>query len=472
MAIRSSPHPSHGGTSADPQGLLPGSIPTAVTYDDAQLEDTTADEEEAEVPMASLVNPPEEQAAKAGPRGTHALASCPTMDDVSKGSCRLSAPTQHAMTEQAGIEAAMSKAGEAPATWQNRQSTIMEKDSYDRGSVLVNKVLNHPEGYTQEETQQARLVQRAQQTGVMGSRAAADALATPGVNPYSIDQMGVDLLRRFRVKSFALISIQAISTLVIGVSVDAVLGKTNVGYAVLGVLVALTVATLLGVTTIRHKFPWNYIAECIFTIVAGCMLGCMSQPLVVAQDMYGWGMHQVEKPQLYAMAFYIFGLLILSFGSLLSDRPGRLMRCLPLALIAACLTMVLFGVVWVQTKFCPGPWLAAMMCVVFVSLVWVGLECDWLTTKLNPDEYMQPVILVWADLLVVTFVFTVAAIVCCLAFGVGGADALPLPAHAFCYCDCSHCYIYDEGRSTRASPSHDRDEENQHNAPAAAGAQG
>merc|ERR1712187_154285 len=94
-------------------------------------------------------------------------------------------------------------------------------------------------------------------------------------------------------------------------------------------------------------------------------------------------------------------------------------------------------------KFCPQSWLIYMIIIIVLSLLWVGYECDRLTKKLTVDEYMLPVILVWADVMLLISVFVLIAI--CLLAG-GGIDSV---GAGFCYCDCSGLWIHSWAASTQ-----------------------
>mmetsp|Transcript_67751 Transcript_67751/g.220550 ORF Transcript_67751/g.220550 Transcript_67751/m.220550 type:complete len:462 (+) Transcript_67751:86-1471(+) len=343
---------------------------------------------------------------------------------------------------QKAVDAIIKRVGAVPSSWRNRTTAIQEPEAYTHSSVIVREVTENPERFTAAEQKSARFMQRAWSTGIVSSRTAADAIYAPGANPYAADQLGIMMLRGFRMKSFALIIVQAICTLIVGIGVDKAVGRTHVGYYVLGGLTALLVVLLAVVAALRHRVPWNYILEAAFTLVAGTLLGCLSEPLIDAQEMCCDGLDRVEKPQLYAMGFYSFGLVILGISSILGSRR-RVMKCTHLSFIAITLTMIAFIVSWRITQFCPGVWLALMMIIVALCIVWVGIECDRLATKLNPDEYMLPVILVWADLLVVTLVFTIAILAVLAASGSGGD--IDGPSCSGCYCDCGHFWVYDWG---------------------------
>lgn len=375
--------------------------------------------------------------------------SAPAPQQMSPSPSLLQSSVMATAQSQKAADAIIFRVGAVPSSWRNRTTAIQEPEAYTHSSVIVWEVTENPERFTAAEQKSARFMQRAWSTGIVSSRTVADAIYVPGSNPYAADQLGIMMLRGFRMKSFALIIVQATCTLIVGIGVDRAVGPTHVGYYALGGLTALLVVLLALVVALRHRVPWNYILEAAFTLVAGTLLGCLSEPLIDAQEMCCDGLDRAEKPQLYAMGFYILGLVILGIISILGSRR-RLMKCMHLSFIAMILTMVAFIVSWHITQFCTGEWLPLMMIIVALCIVWVGIECDRLATKLNPDEYMLPatlhrrkVILVWADLLVVTLVFSIAVLVDLTTSGSGGdIDGMSCSG---CYCDCGHFWVYDWG---------------------------
>lgn len=261
----------------------------------------------------------------------------------------------------------------------------------------------------------------------------------------AVNRLGLDVLRGFRMKAFILIAVQSVTTLVIAATVEFGVSAARPRRwinAAFGALCSLTVVALVGVAIVRHRYPWNYIGELIFTIFLGTTFGFMTDPLHLAEERYAHSSAGVARPQVYFLAFYTAGLIIIALLSL-AQFPGskRMMKCLPCAGIAVVLVDTFMVTVWALVDFCPLQWLLLMMFVVTCTLLWVGIENDRLAAKLNPDEYLLPVILIWADL----FMIFAGALVVCFCAQELCCQAIEVATGSPCICDgggwCD-CWLY------------------------------
>lgn len=328
--------------------------------------------------------------------------------------------------------------GQIPEAWQD--DTIGAAHHYGKGSFITAEVSENRTGrFTQSQKNEAETLNKLRETNLASSELVADAMAIEGANPYAVASLGQGFVKNFRIKSFALICIQVITVLFLGIIIDmGVSDDKHPGTYFVGGLCLLLVIVLLIVAGFRHFYPFNYFMEVIFTLVAGLCLGLSSKPMERAQEVCCPNTDKAEKPGIYAFGFYVAGLCILSVICVLA-APGNksVMKCLPCAFIADCFVVVLFGATWTMTKFCPINWLMCMMFVVCMCILWVGFECDRLANKLKIDEYLMPVILVWADLLVmIAICLAIIALIMCAAMGGGNVDC-----GGMCY-GCHGCGTY------------------------------
>jgi len=332
--------------------------------------------------------------------------------------------------------------GALPESWQNE--TLAGSSNYNRGSFVAATVAANEGGhFTPAQQQQGRLMEQVRSDRVgshlVSSQMVADAIVV-GANPFAVSQLGVGLIKNFRIKSLALIVMQVITVLFIGVVLDmGVTDDKHPGTYFVGGLCAFLIIVLFIMAGVRHVYPLNYFGMLLFTLVAGCCLGLSSKPMVRAQEICCPNYEKAQKPGIYAFGFYAVGLCILAVLAIASAPGGkRVLKVLPCAFVAMLCVNVLFFVTHSVNQFMPRNWLILADIVVSLCILWVGFECDRLAQKLKVDEYLLPVILVWADLLVLLAV-TLAVIViigCSCMAGEGCGDGMMFGMYG---CNC-HSY--------------------------------
>lgn len=364
----------------------------------------------------------------------------------------------------------MARTGVPPESW---HGTIAGADHYHQGSFVAHVVERNVGGqFTPAQQQQARLMERVRAHPVAGhvasSAMVADAFVVAGANPYAVCELGMDVMLDFRKKSFILIVMQVIAVLSIGVMIDfsPMAEEKHPGTYAVGGLCIVLVLVLLCVAGVRHEYPLNYMVEVIFTLVAGACLGLSTKPMVRAQEICCPNYAKADKPGLHAFAFYTVGLCITAKLSTMSTEGRHMLKCLPSAFIAMICVNFLFFVAHYMNKFCPFNWLVLMDLVVSLCLLWVGFECDRLALKLKVDEYLLPVILVWADLLVLVAVVlaVIPMLVCSCMAGESGGDADCCSGSNStmngCYgCDCSGGCIWVTNTDVRSQDVNRRQRE-------------
>jgi len=322
--------------------------------------------------------------------------------------------------------------GELPPAWEHRVSIPKPERDYRRGSVLAASVMRN--GAPQQQ-RFVRCAQKQQEMGFVDSRTVAEMLSVRGVNPYAVDQMSHDIIRRFRIKSLALVAMQNIASFIIAFVVERVVTPPKVrteeavvhNYKVALLWVA-TIAMLIVTSCVRHRYPFNYICSVIFTLLVGSAIGCLTGPCA---ELAYKSSEKLDAPQLYVLGFYIVGILVFALMAILSPqrtaelREGRREKrtdkvpLICLALLSAVITCTALVIFWSIHRFMPATWLAFIIVGTTLPLLWVGYAFNRLCSRLNPDEYFYPMILIWVDL----FIVIITLIICMMMFCGGGGDS-------------------------------------------------
>jgi len=334
------------------------------------------------------------------------------------------------------IRHTLGKTGKVPESWKDRDDAIGAPEMYNRGSHIADTIRMDISGrFTPAQHSNAITIGKLRNRNLVSAKTAADAFPVRGANPFAIDQLGMEVMKGFRLKSFSLMVLQCICVLGLGILVDeSIPADAHPGNDFYAAFLVFSIAFLFLTSYHRHKYPINYILEAFFTLFIGVSLGLSTQPLLSAQES-GWpGSSTGEKPAIYAFGFYTVGLTLIALMSLISTPKGHLVKCFPCSLIAVLLVITLFLVTHELTKFCPVSWLLLMIIIVSICLVWVGIECDRLASKLCLDEFLLPVILVWADLFVLVGVcFLICLLIACGSMGDGGPGGYCWGCHGLCY---------------------------------------
>lgn len=357
----------------------------------------------------------------------------------------------HVAVDRAALPAmqkTLSKARHVPESWKDRPDMIGKPQEYARASTVVRMVESTTASeFSRHQHQEARVMGQLRDRNLASSHAVNDAFTVQGANPYAIDQLGKHVMKGFRIKAFSLMVTQCIIVLGIGILLDVLIKDVELDNRVYGGFFVCTIGFLFLVAFLRHKFPLNYILEGIFTVLIAVCLGFSTGPLLDAQAACCPGSATGERPAIYAFGFYTVGLTIMAVLSMFSTPGGKLIKCLPAAFIAMLIVNVIFIVLWNQVEFCPASWLVLMILIVSLCLLWVGFESDRLSMKLNIDEYLLPVILVWADL----FILVAVCMLVVVMIACGGMDAGGGGLGLYCW-GCHGCcdpWVRDEHEERR-----------------------
>lgn len=276
----------------------------------------------------------------------------------------------------------------------------------------------------------------------------SEALAPPA--PADVGHLGTDVLRGFRLKAFALLVLQCTLTLALAIGVDlASDGGAALGPLGFAALATTTALALLGVALVRHRYPWNYAGELLFTLLAAATLGLMSKQLLDLQDHCAPDLPRVRAAQFYALGLYDLGLALTTPLALIRFGAGRdrMMTCFLCSILAAAVSSALGVGAWALMPICPVSWLVSVLALSSVSLMWTGLQNDRLARRLNPDEYLLPLILVWAELIAGIVVVVVGCFLCA-----AGAEVTCLEPMAYGSYGCD-CFFLGRRRGDQVWPT-------------------
>eukprot|EP00928_Gymnodinium_smaydae_P021167 TRINITY_DN18239_c0_g6_i1.p1 TRINITY_DN18239_c0_g6~~TRINITY_DN18239_c0_g6_i1.p1 ORF type:complete len:422 (-),score=36.54 TRINITY_DN18239_c0_g6_i1:258-1463(-) len=333
--------------------------------------------------------------------------------------------------------------GSIPDKWQDRKESIRAPERYRDGDAMVERA--HANDSSQIAT--ANALSKAKEKGLIDSRTVADALVNEGINPFSVQELGAHVLLGFRRKSLAIIIVQSIIVNVIAVIVDTSVALPGFW----GICVGLWMVpiALLGVLfRVRYRYPWNWIILFLFTSTVGATFGMLRVPMQLLIEPGT----TLKSPQCYFLAAHTLALVIMYFLTCFAHLHKRVMRMLPAAAFAAVCTNVL-GVTAYAVHFhfvCPRLFVIIAVIMNTVVLLWVGRQMDKLGSRLQVDEYLLPVILLWSEI----FAAIMMIGLCLLAGGDDSTctcccctDASP----GFFHCDC--CIHYGEtSRTARQRP--------------------
>lgn len=220
-------------------------------------------------------------------------------------------------------------------------------------------------------------------------------------NPCSADQLGLDILAGFRRKVFAILLSQALVIWGLAVAVAKIplvddrdllaSAKKTPEYTtdciIVGAAWVLAVACLCVVSRVRYSWPCNMAALSIFTVVISIALGLMGGSNVF----YGMG-----------LAFgAILGIALPSCVSC----GGKMIEIFPVSMVMSVVVFAIGIVLWL-TAFddISGAWVIPVLLLNSVGMMWVGYGMDCSCARLNPDEYLLPVILVWSEVLTLALI--------------------------------------------------------------------
>lgn len=283
------------------------------------------------------------------------------------------------------------------------------------------------------EKELARL-QELQSKGQLSDRTVADYLNGQGANPFAADRMGLKVLVAFRRKMFALLLLQCTVVLFFawGIANIPMVKDMEILYhmdniirdGIICVFFFVSSVVSLGVVAVlRYKHPFNIIALSVFTVFMSATLASLAGPNV----------------HLGLLAVLVgFALVFLPCSFIIRNK---VIEVFPVAFVA--MVLINIGiVVWMcmYGTFMSWGYAVVLMVLNSISMVWGGYEIDRLCSRLKVDEYMLPVILLWAELLVMIFVIFSVETMCEAAGSFEGGCSMW--AHTTWHCD---CWIYDNG---------------------------
>lgn len=113
----------------------------------------------------------------------------------------------------------------------------------------------------------ARALQRAKERGLAGPDLIAHATAEPGLNPYAVVNLDVEIQRGFRIKMLLLLEVQLVCMLGLAFTlrfVPSCKAALEVVFPAKSpqavVLLAICVLSLPAIGLVKHRHPWNLVA--------------------------------------------------------------------------------------------------------------------------------------------------------------------------------------------------------------------
>jgi len=162
-----------------------------------------------------------------------------------------------------------------------------------------------------------------------------------------------------------------------------------------------------------------------FTVFVSAALGVVSGPNVI-----------------YGVAVAFTSIMLVAIPSCVLTKE-KMIEVFPVAVAVACVTFVGGVVAWrVILPDAHPAWAIVTLLLNCLGVIWLGFEMDWICARLNPDEWLLPVCLVWAEILTVILMSIFAAAGGDMEFYEGCGTGAVLYMH----CD---CWVYDNGDSSK-----------------------
>jgi len=275
-------------------------------------------------------------------------------------------------------------------------------------------------------------LRNAKDRGLVSPGMIEHATAGPGVNPYAVNELPLDIQQGFRKKMLTILFLQMCFSLAVAFFVRYVPGVSGVlekafppqGIPTL-VLLAVVMFGLPLMSCIKDNHPWNLVFTAGWSVLLGLFLG--------ASDLPG----AYSRAHAFLMIFLELtcGILLLIPFCLLKTvdadlgRPklwgfassGMCSWLLTIAISALVFTQAKGGIDWNDIE--PEPIFATVTVVSTVIFTWFCYEAFKLSCRMKPDEYMKGVIYFYTDMF---YVCACCAVLACLGgTGGGGAGAPP-----------------------------------------------
>jgi len=282
-----------------------------------------------------------------------------------------------------------------------------------------------------------------QQHGTLEARTVSDAVTGGGKasNPDAADQLGLDILAGFRRKVFAILLLQCavIWGLAAGIArIPFIKDRNMLDYSkekrefymdcgIAGGVFVLSVISLAVVSRYRYRWSRSLIALSIFTVIISTFLGIVCGPNI-----------------LLGLALALGGTFLVALPTCVRFKD-RMIEVLPVAMIVAVLVLVVGIVGWLTiAPEIDAMWVVPSLLLNCIGMVWLGYEMDWICSRLNPDEFLLPICLVWSEILTVTLVM----ILMVMAGDTAACEPGGCSTGTFIYCHCD-CWLYADGDSSR-----------------------
>mmetsp|Transcript_62510 Transcript_62510/g.111081 ORF Transcript_62510/g.111081 Transcript_62510/m.111081 type:complete len:416 (-) Transcript_62510:65-1312(-) len=309
-----------------------------------------------------------------------------------------------------------------------RQSKIVNKTEYRDGKMMTGEVIDAArETGAKGQAIQAATIGRAIDAGIIGSRTGADQVTgSLGINPFAVSHLGNDILFRFRSKSMFIIITQSIFVNSIALAIDRYAVHPAYHWGLYLSFWIVPILILFVLNYFRYRVPLNYILLVIFSICVAISFGLMKVPMLAYALHYADG-REVWSPQCYGMAFHTIALTLMAMITCVPHGQRGLIKMAPVSILVAIVTDIMGAVCYLTYWNYIGPPAFVIVAVIMntLSLSWIGYQMDCLSLRLEVDEYMYPVILLWCEIfigmfMVITFLIAMATI---FAGGDMGADA-------------------------------------------------
>jgi len=321
--------------------------------------------------------------------------------------------------------------GQRSSAQRNSQSNTTQ-EMFKSADCMMEQAL--ADGYVNKN--QAKKLEKLQQKGVVCERTVADYLAEQGKNPFAVDQLGLDILVRFRRKMFALLIVQCGVTMGVAylVANSPLVRDLEILYhpetfirdAILCLASwAFSVISLCMVGAVRYKSPQNIMALAIFTVFMSITLALMA----------GRNVH-------LGLLMVFLGLVFVGAVSCIKIR-GKVIEIFPITIVCMVVVnvlVVLWAVLYAERTNMGLGYVVLVMVLNSVGLCWSGYEMDRLCSRLRVDEYMLPVVLLWAELLVTLLLLFSTESMCQAAGNCEGNCYMW--SYTTWHCD---CWIYSDG---------------------------
>jgi len=250
----------------------------------------------------------------------------------------------------------------------------------------------------------------------------------------AVDRMGLSVLLGFRRKMFALLIIQSTVVFLLSwvfaniptVKNMRILYSRETLYRDAAIVMALWVISmglLCVLGAVRKTHPHNKVMLSIFTVFISLTFAAMAGPNVHL-----------------GMSIMLLGIVLVSILS--SVKIGnKVMEVFPAAFIVMifCNIIILIWMVKFNT-FIHWGYVALLFVVNTVGLLWTGYQIDRLCSRLKVDEYMLPLILIWAQLMVAMFLMMSVQALAAQATDCSGGCYVW--GHTGWNCD---CWVHDDG---------------------------